>query len=124
MGSSIQNLLYINFPVDELVSEALIMDDHKEEGNEEELLDDGLNIVEPNIDLNQLEALIEDVWSLSVTEEDPIKSFRTTFHDVKVWTASEDLMKEGVESCSLKPTEIQDPAKRKKKKAKRRKYRT
>ena len=78
--SSIQNLLYINFPVDELVSEALIMDDYKVEGNEEELLDDGLNIVEPNIDLNQLEALIEDVWSLSVTEEDPIKSFRTTLH--------------------------------------------
>ena len=72
--------------------------------------------------------------------------------DVKVWIASEDLMKEGksnksllseppdflhckctmvffkffigVESCSLKPAEIQDPAKRKKKKAKRRKYRT
>merc|ERR1711915_954607 len=99
--SSIQNLLYKNFPFGKLVSEAPTMDDHKEDENEAELLDEGLNILEPTINLNQLEALIEDVWSLSVTEEDPIKSFRTTLHDVKAWAASEDLIKEGVENCSL-----------------------
>merc|ERR1711915_728550 len=124
MGSSIQNLLYKSFQVGKLVSKDRAMDDYKEEENEAELLDEGLHILEPTIDLSQLEALIEDVWSLSVTEEDPIKSFRTTLHDVKAWAASEDLIKEGVENCSLKHTEIQDPSKRKKKKAKRRKYRT